>query len=117
MEKAQKNWRYLLIAGTLSCAVAVISTALVAFFWLKSSYVVMAIMLFLSVVSIYSILFCFFAAHEAALAVRIIPIFMENCEYSDTDRIDMVSRKIGWKDSATDRFLLKCKKRGYIENK
>ena len=114
MEKAQKNRRYLLIAGAAACGVAVVTTALVVVLWYKTLYVFMGVMLALSVAAIYAIPFTFFAAHEAALAIKIIPVFEENGELSEAERIEKTAGDIGWKTVATEKFIRKCQKRKYI---
>ncbi len=115
MEKAQSERRIFLIAGAASCVVSVVTMALVVVLWYKTLYVFMGVMLALSIASIYAIPFTFFAAHEAALAMRIIPIFESNGELPDSERIEKTAEDIGWKTAATEKFLRKCKKRHYIE--
>lgn len=114
MERAQKQRRSFIILGIASCVAAVVTTLLVALLWLKARYVVMGIMLFLSVVSIYSILFSFFAAHEVNIAVLVISAYDENSDFSEAERIEKTAEQIGWKKEATEKFLRKCKKRRYI---
>ena len=115
MEKAKNVRRIFLIAGAVSCAISVVTMALVVVLWYKTLYVFMGVILALSIASIYAIPFTFFAAHEAALAVRIIPVFESNRELSGAERIEKTAEDIGWKTAATEKFLQKCKKKHYVE--
>ena len=114
MKKAESSRRIFLTVGIAACIVAPVTVVFVALFLLKAKYVVMGIVLFFSVIAFYTIPFSFFAAHEAALAMKIIPVFESKYDLSDAERIEKTAEEIGWKTVAAEKFLHKCKKRHYI---
>ena len=114
MKSPQKKRRILLIVGMLACFLAVVTSVLVVLLWYKTRYIFMGVMLVLSIASIYTIPFSFFAAHEAALAMRIIPVFESNGLIPLAERIEKTAEEIGWKTAATEKFLQKCKKKHYL---
>ena len=110
MIKAKRNQKRYLAIFLASLSMALILTVISALLLIRFHYLPAIICAAVSAVGYYLFVFMLFAFLNARTAVR----FVEIAKELGTDRLEDISDKLGWKLTATEKFMKKCKKCGYI---
>ena len=110
MEKAikRKNLYTILSIASFVAVVLLLIPAYIMF--VNANYMAIIPFLAVAIVLCYVNVFVAFAAYDARVALRVIPVIHE----LGADNIQAIADKIGWKIVPTKKFIKKCKKHGYV---
>lgn len=111
IDKAKKDKKLFALLGACAFAVAVAFAVIVIMLVLKQSYLPMWFFLAFSAAGFYATPFLGFAAFDRNSALMLLSAINELGE----DSVPSVAAKLGWKEGATEKFMKKCAKWGYIE--
>ena len=110
INKAKKSKRIFSLVAIASALAAIITTALVILLILKQIYIPMWFILGVSAVCFYTFVLCTFAAIDRGTAMRVIA----EIEALGTYETEPLAEKLGWNKKATEKFVKKLIKWGYI---
>ncbi len=113
MRRAEGDKRRYLFSGILVLILAIALTVLAYTFLNKTEYALMALFAVLSAICYYVSVFRFFGYHDAKTAIELIDTLDYMGLRADAKTSD-IAEAMGWKKAQTRKFLLKCKKRGYL---
>ena len=107
MQKIKKL--YLILLCSLGGA-ALLFTLGAVLFLVNTLYVFAVIFAVISGALYYAAFFIGFALWDVITAIKLVSII----EKQDTEELSVISENMNWKESATERFIARCKKKGYI---
>ncbi|MBQ8689934.1 MAG: hypothetical protein IJ515_06195 [Clostridia bacterium] len=114
IDKAKRARLLFLITGAVSAFVGVAALAahllLSDRFITAKNYTPLIIILAVCAAGLYSAVFLLFSAYDRAVAVRLIAVAYE----VGPDNVTEIAARMGWKESATEKFIKKCHKWGYL---
>ena len=92
---------------------AAVLTAFAVLFFTKAAYVPMAIFAVISGICYYVSVFSLFSHLDAKAAIELIEV-MDYHEYGARINTAEIADEMCWSKRATKKFIVKCKKRGYM---
>ena len=116
MRRARKDKRRFAFISTFSFLSALALTACAVLFLQKAVYVAMAIFAILSAICYYTSVFSLFLHLDAKTALELLDA-MDTSYYgygSDQLSLAEIADEMCWSKRATKKFIIKCKKRGYL---
>ena len=110
IDKAKRGKRTFTVIAFLSALAAVATTAVVILLILNKTYIPMWFVLGFSAVCYYTCVFSAFASIDRGTAIRVLNVIDELGSYET----EALAEKLGWNNRATEKFLKKLVKWGYI---
>ena len=110
IDKAKKDRLFYSLISIASAVAAIVTTAAVIMLVLKQNYLPMWFVLGASAVCFYVFVFCTFSAFDRATAMRV----LSEIETLGSSETELLAEKLGWTDKATEKFVKKLVKWGYI---
>ena len=111
MKKAIKRKKTFTVLAIATFLVAVLLLIPLYFMFSSSNYIAMIPFGVISIISFYANVFFAFAAYDLKVMLRVIPIIDE----FGSENVSSIAERIGWRQIATEKFIKKCKKHGYIQ--
>lgn len=113
MRRAERDKKRYLFSGILVLVFAIALTVLSYMFLNKSEYAFMILFGVLSAICYYVAVFRFFGYHDAKTAIELIDT-LEYMRLRPDSSIADIAEAMDWKKAQTRKFIVKCKKRGYL---
>ncbi len=110
MEKAIKRKKLYVILSFVTFALAILFLIPTFIMYSLANYLAIIPFISVSMILCYVNVFVAFAAYDAGVAVKIIPVINE----LGHDNIRDIAKRIGWRRISTRKFIKKCMKHGYI---
>ena len=110
LDKVKKDRLIISIIAIASAVIAIASTAVVVLLILKMNYVPMWFVLAASAICYYLAVFTAFAAIDRSTAIRA----LTEIELLGSYDTEPLAQKLGWNTKATEKFVKKLLKWGYI---
>ncbi len=112
IEKAKKDKKFFALLGAGAFAAAVISAVIVIILVLKQNYLPMWFLLAISAAGFYATPFLGFAAVDRNSVI----ILLRAADELGANSVSDIAARLGWKENATEKFIKKCVKWGYIKS-
>ena len=110
MEKAIKRKKLYVILSVVTFALAMLLLIPAFLMFASAEYLLIIPFAVLSAACCYANVFLAFAAYDAGVAIKLIPVVNElGC-----DNVREIAERIGWRRISTRKFINKCIKHGYI---
>ena len=110
MQKALKRKKIYACISVFSFFIATAGFILALITLKAPGYTLLIASSLVSAVFCYVTLFTAFAAYDASVMARILPVVLE----LGMDNSEQIAERIGWKPKATRKYIDKIKKHGYI---